>query len=312
MTCRGSGERCGRLHAPTLASLRQPGHERRAEPRIVVEFRAAATSRWCRRSGNPTPGLSPGRPGPTLGSPERPKSRVRSSTTMRGRRVVRDPALRRLASVRAAWSSNAPASPRSPTRHCRHLRGVRDPESRRRVVTLTLSRLWSVPFRSHRRTGSRGPPTYRRRDEQGSTRWSNEVPLPAWRCMRASPARAASPTTCWRCALAARHHRATRHPVPVWRRSPQGVNFFFAPTLNATRAFPIRGYASGECAASVPSRAASSIALPLALVGRAIGHLPLGVDKSGSTCSPTPVTPGPPARRRASPAALRRTRAGGC
>src|SRR2546427_9610678 len=28
--------------------------------------------------------------------------------------------------------------------------------------------------------------------------------------------------------------------------APQGVNVFFAPTLSATRAFPLRGYASGE------------------------------------------------------------------
>jgi len=32
--------------------------------------------------------------------------------------------------------------------------------------------------------------------------------------------------------------------------------------------------------------------MPLALVGRALGHLPSASTSSGSTCSPTPVTPG--------------------
>jgi len=61
--------------------------------------------------------------------------------------------------------------------------------------------------------------------------------------------------------------------------APQGVNVFFAPTLNATRAFPLRGYAAGELRGERAAAGSVEYRLPLALVGRAVGHLPVGVDK---------------------------------
>jgi len=83
--------------------------------------------------------------------------------------------------------------------------------------------------------------------------------------------------------------------------SPQGVNFFFAPTLNATRAFPIRGYASGELRGQRAVAGSIEYRMPLALVGRAIGHLPLGVDKVWLNLFADAGDAWAPARRRASP-----------
>src|SRR5205814_4151172 len=61
--------------------------------------------------------------------------------------------------------------------------------------------------------------------------------------------------------------------------APEGVNLFFAPTLTATRAFPLRGYASGELRGQRAAAGSAEYRVPLALLGRALGHLPLGVDR---------------------------------
>jgi hemolysin activation/secretion protein len=57
------------------------------------------------------------------------------------------------------------------------------------------------------------------------------------------------------------------------------VNVFFAPSLSATRAFPLRGYGSGELRGERAVAGSIEYRMPLALVGHALGHLPFGVDK---------------------------------
>jgi len=146
-------------------------------------------------------------------------------------------------------------------------------------VTLTLSRLVVGALSISPENGFTWSATYRRRDEQGSTRWSNEV-----RSRLALYARVPGPGGFAHHVLALRLLAgATTGPLGTLFRvggvSPQGVNLFFAPTLNATRAFPIRGYASGELRGQRAVAGSVEYRLPLALVGRAIGHLPLGVDK---------------------------------
>ena len=146
-------------------------------------------------------------------------------------------------------------------------------------VTVSLSRLVTGALSISPENGVAWSATYRRREEQGTTRWSNEVRS--------------------RLALYARvpglggfaHHvvalrllaGATNGPLGTVFRvggvAPQGVNVFFAPTLTATRAFPLRGYASGELRGQRAAAGSLEYRMPLALVGRAFGHLPLGVDK---------------------------------
>src|SRR5207245_11600117 len=60
--------------------------------------------------------------------------------------------------------------------------------------------------------------------------------------------------------------------------APQGVNVFFQPSLSATRAFPIRGYPASELSGARAVVGSVEYRAPLALVGRGVGHLPLGVD----------------------------------
>jgi len=62
-----------------------------------------------------------------------------------------------------------------------------------------------------------------------------------------------------------------------------------------------------SCAASRAGRGSVEYRMPLALVGRALGHLPLGVGQGVAHLFADAVTLGRPGRRRASPTSLRRT-----
>jgi len=121
--------------------------------------------------------------------------------------------------------------------------------------------------------------TYRRRDEQGTARWSNEV-----RSRLAAYLRVPGVGGFAHHVLALRLLAGgTTGPLGTLFRvggvAPQGVTVFFAPSLSATRAFPLRGYASGELRGQRAAAGSVEYRMPLALVGRALGHLPLGVDK---------------------------------
>jgi hypothetical protein len=146
-------------------------------------------------------------------------------------------------------------------------------------VTLTLSRLVVGALAISPENGGTWSVTYRRREEQGTARWSNEV-----RSRLAVYLRVPGFGGFAHHVLALRLLAGgTTGPLGSLFRvggvSPQGVNVFFAPSLSATRAFPIRGYASGVLRGQRAVAGSVEYRMPLALVGRALGHLPLGVDK---------------------------------
>src|SRR5204862_231462 len=146
-------------------------------------------------------------------------------------------------------------------------------------VTLTLSRLVTGALSVSPENGVAWSVTYRRREEQGGARWSNEL-----RSRLALYARVPGLGGFAHHVLALRLLvGGTNGPLGTLFRvggvAPQGVNVFFAPTLNATRAFPLRGYASGELRGERAAAGSVEYRLPLALVGRAVGHLPVGVDR---------------------------------
>jgi hypothetical protein len=146
-------------------------------------------------------------------------------------------------------------------------------------VTVALSRLVIGALSISPENGVVWSATYRRREEQGSTRWSNEV-----RSRLAAYLRVPGFGGFAHHVLALRLLAGgTSGPLGTLFRvggvSPQGVNLFFAPSLTATRAFPIRGYSSGELRGQRAVAGSVEYRVPLALVGRALGHLPLGVDK---------------------------------
>ena len=146
-------------------------------------------------------------------------------------------------------------------------------------VTVTLSRLVSGALAISPENGVTWSATYRRREEQGTARWSNEL-----RSRLAVYLRVPGFGGYAHHVLALRLLAGgTTGPLGSLFRvggvSPQGVNVFFAPSLSATRAFPIRGYATGELRGQRAVAGSVEYRAPLALVGRALGHLPLGVDK---------------------------------
>jgi len=146
-------------------------------------------------------------------------------------------------------------------------------------VTLTLSRLVMGALSISPENGVTWSATYRRRDEPGTARWSNEV-----RSRLAAYLRVPGVGGFAHHVLALRLLAGgTTGPLGTLFRvggvAPQGVNVFFAPSLSATRAFPLRGYASDELRGQRAAAGSVEYRMPLALVGRALGHLPLGVDK---------------------------------
>ena len=146
-------------------------------------------------------------------------------------------------------------------------------------LTLTLSRLVTGALSVSPENGVAWSVTYRRREEQGNARWSNEL-----RSRLALYARVPGLGGFAHHVLALRLLAGgTNGPLGTLFRvggvAPQGVNLFFAPTLTATRAFPLRGYVSGELRGQRAAAGSVEYRVPLALVGQALGHLPLGVDR---------------------------------
>ncbi len=146
-------------------------------------------------------------------------------------------------------------------------------------VTLTLSRLVSGALSISPENGVAWSATYRRREEQGTARWSNELRSRLAVYLRVPGVRGFAHHVLALRLLAG----GTSGPLGTLFRvggvAPQGVNVFFAPTLSATRAFPLRGYVTGELRGQRAAAGSVEYRMPLALVGRALGHLPLGVDK---------------------------------
>src|SRR5439155_985363 len=147
------------------------------------------------------------------------------------------------------------------------------------AVTLTLSHLVLGALSVSPERGVAWSVTYRRRDEPSSSRWSNELRSRlAWYVRAPGPGGFAHSVLAVRVAAG-----GSSGPLGTLFRvggvAPQGVSVYFAPSLSATRAFPIRGYRSGELAGERAAVGSVEYRVPLALVGRALGHLPVGIDK---------------------------------
>jgi len=147
------------------------------------------------------------------------------------------------------------------------------------AVTLTLSHLVLGALSVSPERGVAWSVTYRRRDEPSSSRWSNELRSRlAWYVRAPGPGGFAHSVLAVRVAAG-----GSSGPLGTLFRvggvAPQGVSVYFAPSLSATRAFPIRGYRAEELAGERAAVGSVEYRVPLALVGRALGHLPVGVDK---------------------------------
>jgi hypothetical protein len=146
-------------------------------------------------------------------------------------------------------------------------------------VALLLSSVVSSPLAVSPEDGFRAALLYRRREEQGTTRWSNEV--------RASlvgylhlPGLGGF----------AHHVVAARVAAGVLDGTlPQrygvggvatgGLSLGYGQTLGIARLFPVRGYGASELRGRRAFTTSLEYRIPLALIGQSFGHLPVGADK---------------------------------
>ena len=148
-------------------------------------------------------------------------------------------------------------------------------------ATLALSRVVAGALSVSPEDGFSWSLTYRRRDERGTGRWSNEL----------------------RSQLALYAHvpggglGGFAHSVLAVRLAAGGLDgslgslyrvggvssgsvaLSFGQSLGVRRLFPIRGYRYGELAGPRAATGTVEYRLPLALVGRSLGHLPVGADR---------------------------------
>jgi hypothetical protein len=146
-------------------------------------------------------------------------------------------------------------------------------------VTLALSRLVAGVLSVSPEDGFAWSATYRRREEQGSTRWSNEL-----RSRLALYVRVPGLGGFAHHVLAVRLAAGgTGGPLAALYKvggvSSGALGLSYGQSLGVTRLFPVRGYRYGELVGRRAATGTVEYRLPLALVGRSLGHLPFGTDK---------------------------------
>jgi hypothetical protein len=148
-------------------------------------------------------------------------------------------------------------------------------------VTLALSRLVAGVLSVSPENGVAWSATYRRRQEQGTSRWSNELRSQLNLYARVPGLGGEG---------FAHHVLAVRLAAggtggplgalyQVGGVSAGGTALSLGPSLGVTRFFPVRGYRYGELFGSRAATGSLEYRFPLALVGRSLGHLPVGADK---------------------------------
>ncbi len=146
-------------------------------------------------------------------------------------------------------------------------------------ATLSLWRLVGAPLAISPEDGFLWTMLFRRWEEQRTPRWSNElrgrldlyahVPGPGGFAHHVLAVRLAAGAL--NGSLGARYR--------IGGVSSGGVGVALGQSLGRSRDFPVRGYRAGELVGSRAATASVEYRLPLALVGRALGHLPVGADK---------------------------------
>jgi hypothetical protein len=146
-------------------------------------------------------------------------------------------------------------------------------------VTLALSHLVTGALAVSPEHGFLGSLTYRRRQETGTTRWSNEL-----RGRLALYARVPGLGGFAHHVLAVRLAAGgTSGPLgaiySIGGVSSGTVSVGFGQSLGVSRTFPVRGYPNGTLSGRRAATGSIEYRLPLALIGRSLGHLPIGADK---------------------------------
>ena len=146
-------------------------------------------------------------------------------------------------------------------------------------ATLGLSRVVAGVLSVSPEDGFAWSLTYRRRDERGSARWSNEL-----RSQLALYAHVPGLGGFAHHALALRLAAggidgSLGSRYQVGGVSSGSIALSFGQSLGVRRLFPIRGYRYGEMVGERAATGTVEYRLPLALVGHSLGHLPVGADR---------------------------------
>ena len=144
---------------------------------------------------------------------------------------------------------------------------------------LALGSVVSAPLTVSLQDGATALLLYRRKQEQGTARFLNEVRARGNVYLRLGPRVGfAYPVLALRGAIGTLGGPISDR-FAIGGVSSGGVEFLFGQTVGAFRSFPVRGYAAGILNGRRAATLTAEYRMPLALVGRSIGHLPIGADK---------------------------------
>ena len=144
---------------------------------------------------------------------------------------------------------------------------------------LSLGSVISAPLTVSLQDGGTASLLYRRKEEQGTARWLNEVRARGNVYLRFGPRVGfAYSVLALRGAVGALDG-PINDVFSVGGASSGGVEFLLGQTVGVLRAFPVRGYAAGVLHGRRAATLTAEYRMPLALLGRLIGHLPIGADK---------------------------------
>ncbi|HEY3279019.1 MAG TPA: hypothetical protein VGJ83_00780 [Gemmatimonadales bacterium] len=120
---------------------------------------------------------------------------------------------------------------------------------------------------------------YRRREEQASGRWSGELRGRLALYARIPPRVGFANTVLALRLAAGTLDGSLPRRFAVGGVSSGTVSVGFGQSLGSSRVFPVRGFAIGARSGRRAATGSAELRLPLALVGRSLGHLPVGADK---------------------------------
>jgi hypothetical protein len=146
-------------------------------------------------------------------------------------------------------------------------------------VTLSAGSAVVAPLTVSLQDGATASLLFRHHEEQGTSRWLNEVRARGDLYARFGPRIGfAYPVLAIRLAYGAMDGPITDR-LSVGGVSSGAFQLAFGQTLGTFRTFPVRGYLSGTLAGRRAATLTAEYRVPFALVGRSLGHLPLGADK---------------------------------
>ena len=146
-------------------------------------------------------------------------------------------------------------------------------------ASISLGSVVGAPLTVSLQDGAAASLLYRRREEQGTPRWLDEVRVRLALYARLGPRIGfAYPVLAVRVAAGALDGPLSDR-FGVGGVSSGAIDVGFGQSLGTTRSFPVRGYRGSALRGRRAATATAEYRLPLALLGRSLGRLPLGADK---------------------------------